>query len=407
MRTTNRKVLMNHKNDDSTTRCFSINKRAHRNVAKTRTRVMRQLPSSQQLYQVMFNNRFSRGTARNVEIQFNNNDVGMTRPSFSSLQCSHSEDDGDCHDSGQTKLVQAKQHDTDINSLWWPWQRKAVSSSKWRIKSYRRRVGVGQECYNKVRDAALDWEFNNCNFDKTNEGGKEMDKSDGPTTGIILAIPSSTNEMINGIPENTSSNVIQIWSPNGSSIDSCVESARARKLATYTKINILKRFQGLPLSLPSISFYALNPVAVVYDILDQRAPATSSYAGNSSHKYGSTFTSTAYGTLKGHLLCGEERVTVILRDEEEREGKSYVNTSFGQSNKRSRRSAKNTPPSLPKSSLSTRNTGGFVDIEIISYSKAAPSLFGQIVWPFISKKQDDFFQCELDSLEKVAIQSTR
>lgn len=235
-----------------------------------------------------------------------------------------------------------------------------------------------------------------------------MDKSDGPTTGIIRATPSSTNDMINGIPENTSSNVLQIWSHNGSSTDSCVKSAKTRKLATYTKINILKRFrsQGLPLSLPSISFYTLNPVAVVYDILDQRAPTISSNAGDCSHKYGSTFTSTAYGTLKGHLLCGEERVTVILRDEEEKEEESYGNTTVSHINKRSRRLAKNTPsPPPPKSSLSPTNTRGFVDVEIISYSKAAPSLFGKVVWPFISKKQDEFFQCELDSLERVAIQS--
>eukprot|EP00957_Ditylum_brightwellii_P142542 10859956-Ditylum_brightwellii.AAC.1 len=29
---------------------------------------------------------------------------------------------------------------------------------------------------------------------------------------------------------------------------------------------------------------------------------------------GTTYTSTAYATLRGHLLSGEERVTVVLRD---------------------------------------------------------------------------------------------
>jgi hypothetical protein len=29
----------------------------------------------------------------------------------------------------------------------------------WRVLRYTRRIGKGEECYNRVRDAALNWEF--------------------------------------------------------------------------------------------------------------------------------------------------------------------------------------------------------------------------------------------------------
>jgi uncharacterized protein (UPF0548 family) len=76
---------------------------------------------------------------------------------------------------------------------------------------------------------------------------------------------------------------------------------------------------------------------------------------------GTTYTSTAYATLRGHLLRGEERVTVAFRDD-----------------------------------------SGFVDVEILSYSKPAESFKAKCAWPFIGNMQQTFFQHQLDFLEQVA-----
>jgi len=133
-----------------------------------------------------------------------------------------------------------------------------------------------------------------------------------------------------------------------------------KKIATFTQFNppkiISNILQSVNVNFHLPSIYVLNPVAVVYDIVDQVS------------KRGDTFTSTAYCTLKGHLLSGEERVSVILRD--------YHACHDGHAN---------------------------VDVEILSCSRPAPTLLGKLVWPFISKKQDEFFRRELEALEKVAI----
>merc|ERR1712216_608241 len=63
---------------------------------------------------------------------------------------------------------------------------------------------------------------------------------------------------------------------------------------TYASSGLLK-VRWLP------KLYVVNPVSVVYDLVDQSGPKMT------------TFSSTAYATQKGHLLRGEERVTVALR----------------------------------------------------------------------------------------------
>jgi len=66
--------------------------------------------------------------------------------------------------------------------------------------------------------------------------------------------------------------------------------------------------------------------------------------------------------MKGHLLRGEERVTVAMRDD----------TSF-------------------------------VDVEILSYSRPGRSLAAKFVWPLIGNMQQQFFQNQIDYLEHVAM----
>jgi uncharacterized protein (UPF0548 family) len=94
--------------------------------------------------------------------------------------------------------------------------------------------------------------------------------------------------------------------------------------------------------------YAINPVMVIYDVVDQRARDC-------------TFTSTAYATLKGHWLRGEERVSVAMRD-----------------------------------------GSHDVDVEILSISRAGPSLWGKAVWPLVGKMQASFFEEQLKYLEDTA-----
>ncbi len=328
----------------------------------TRTRIMRQLPSPQLLHRIMFNSSNNAGCR---SIQFNNKDAGMTKPLLDNIQ--------------YTSTVEEKPASSNESPscLWWP--QSTISNSKgWRVKTYRRRVGKGVECYNLVRNAALDWEFS--------------DTTDGDSLcGIVRAIPPTSSSTTNGIPENTSCNVLQIWSSdsNGEVI------LRMRKLATFTKMSILsglqKKLQGLPFPIPSMSMYVLNPTAVIYDFVDERAPRMLGRGRSFETGVGNTFTSTAYATLAGHLLCGEERVTVILRDEVEED-------AFPMGKTASVRSA-NVPNRI--SSLNS-NTGGFVDVEIVSYSKPAPSILGRLVWPFIGAKQDEFFRCEMDALARAA-----
>lgn len=75
-----------------------------------------------------------------------------------------------------------------------------------------------------------------------------------------------------------------------------------------------------------------------------------------------TYSSTAYATLKGHLLRGEERVTVAMRDDT-----------------------------------------GFVDVEILSLSRPAGSLKSKFVWPLIGNMQQTFFQNQMNFLEQIAV----
>jgi hypothetical protein len=120
----------------------------------------------------------------------------------------------------------------------------------------------------------------------------------------------------------------------------------SRRLVTYTTTG--GGSSSRPWFLPRIALYTLNPVMVVYDLLDQRGPGT-------------TYTSTAYATLQGHLLRGEERVTVALRDDSD-----------------------------------------FVDVEILSYSKPAKGWRAKLVWPTIGNLQSSFFEHQLEYLEQVA-----
>lgn len=91
-----------------------------------------------------------------------------------------------------------------------------------------------------------------------------------------------------------------------------------------------------------------------------------------------TFTSTAYATMKGHLLCGEERVTVLLRDDTNQSVDVEI-LSISQPGRRQK--TKNKKKTTSSSSFITK----------------------RIIWPFVvGRMQKSFFQQQLDYLEQVA-----
>jgi len=109
---------------------------------------------------------------------------------------------------------------------------------------------------------------------------------------------------------------------------------------------------------------------VVYDLVDVQ-------------NGGSTFTSTAYATLKGHLLSGEERITVAIENPSESKP-LYRNT------------VSNVAHYLPQEE-------GHVYIQILSYSRPANSGFmGKIMFHAIANMQQRFFCEQMDTLHQLA-----
>jgi uncharacterized protein (UPF0548 family) len=311
---------------------------------------------------------------------FNHNMVGMTNPCLhigvrdrtalrAVIPASSSSSSSAVRPTGDLGEVRG---DADLRtSVWWPGTAclnhgaaSDCSSSDypgWKVLRLRRRIGWSPSCYQAVRDAALNWEF-----DDDGEAGiaavssllmrrRRRTKKRGDSTLEIrnsgysvapgysrvdatdcdVSAPNvreiAQEEDFDAFHPTQSDQVQQIWSGPGS-----------RRLVTYT---------ALPSKGP-VRVVAMNPVGVVYDLVDQRGLDGST-----------TYTSTAYATLRGHWLTGEERVTVALRG------------------------------------------NGGVDVEILSYSR--PSLLwpGRVVWPFVGGMQRRFFERQLDALERAAAQA--
>ena len=210
-------------------------------------------------------------------------------------------------------------------------QNSGFKQKDWRILTYRKRVGRGRDCYKKVRDAALDWEFQS-----TDGSTGMMQVPDSSPICDDFESHSKSKRSYSVQPASVQSDATQFSSP-------LYRSLGSRRLVSYASKPISK-------FLPSFlqrRIYSINPVMVVYDLVDQRAPDGET-----------TFTSTAYATLRGHFLRGEERVTVALRDGSQD-----------------------------------------VEVEIMSISRAGPGLLGKTLWPFIGKMQSSFFQQQLDHLD--------
>ena len=149
-----------------------------------------------------------------------------------------------------------------------PWmpqiQVPSSSSSKqqneWRVLKFTKCVGSGRACYERVKEAALEWDFE-ASFDNVVVG--------------MMSLPHQQQH---------------------------------KHMVTYTKT-----------ILPNV--YAVSPVQVVYNLVDCYCYQPQEDDGSGvcfseqepdPNLNATLFTSTAYATRQGHWIAGEERVSVIL-----------------------------------------------------------------------------------------------
>ncbi|GAX16367.1 hypothetical protein FisN_27Lh079 [Fistulifera solaris] len=239
--------------------------------------------------------------------KFNHPTVGMTHPYLqtdlkTSVVASRS-------DSSSSSSSSDDDDDDDDDKEWWP--PVLASPHHWRILRYRQTVGHGWECYTQVRDAALQWDFATLH-----QGICTLVSS--PSSHDSTLLPRRRAEIFDPLPA-ASSSVHQISHGPG------------RRLVTYSRIPFL-RF-----------LFTINPVQVIYDIVDQR-------------EYPVVYSATAYATGDRHFLQGEERVTVAYHER-----------------------------------------SGAVQVEVLSCSRPH-GWKGQCVWPFLTKIQDQFFRQQMEAL---------
>jgi len=284
------------------------------------------------------------------EMLFNHDSVGMTKPSrlfpTTAIAAVHP---NSCERGDDFVDAVPASGDCSLDKYSWPDAALSDREAKtfgWRVLRYRKCVGYGTTCYERVRREVLDWEFATVGHEEEvrNESTVrkyEQDRKNNTAKamGIIRATAASSFNGSSSRPAGRSQRVQNIHLGIGS-----------RRMVTYTEcrygIDIRPRIRiGLPI------FYAVNPVASVYDIVDKRC------------SNGEVFTSTAYATVGDHLLSGEERVTVAMR---------HCSSAIEQL--------------CP------------VHVEILSYSRPAPSFIGKMIWPFIGHSQKEFFSSEMEHL---------
>ncbi|KAL7465990.1 hypothetical protein ACHAXS_006495 [Conticribra weissflogii] len=187
----------------------------------------------------------------------------------------------------------------------------------WRVLRFYKTIGHGAKCYKKVRNAIFDWDFEADN-------GKKL-------VGIVSAKKQQYLwRQIHSEPTEVRAQSFSKW----------FISPRKTLMATFSEIRFPK---------PIKSIFVVNPVHVAYQIIDSKQIPDCMYS------------CTSYATLSGHLLTGEERVSVIWR----------------------------------------KCSGGKVVVEILSFSRPGPSIGGKIVWPLVGQMQRSFFLEEIKHLERI------
>lgn len=227
----------------------------------------------------------------------------------------------------------------------------------WRMYRFRKVVGLGDECYRRVRDAALGWE-------KLHAGSKwagihllhAADDSrcgsnrNSPFVRMLQRHVNTKNaERVNDrmtrddcIHDPVSSTVYQERDPlrmrPTKSVQQIANCPGVKKIATFSKLS-----KFLPI-------WIVNPCMIVYDLVDERIPASCK-----------TYSASAYATMRGHLLCGEERVAVAIDD-------------------------------ITKE----------VSVEVLSFSHASSGIFNKLAFGACKEMQRRFFQEQIDTLQKIA-----
>jgi hypothetical protein len=186
--------------------------------------------------------------------EFNHDSVGMTNPFL------HFENDQNGEDplllSVQNDNLQitvpASTNDSATANTWWPsLSFSPIRKKEWRVLTHRRRVGQGRGCYERVRDAALDWEF----------------QSPDGLLGM-LAIPSSSF-LQHATKQRSTPNLRYRGSY---SVRSIPTGNVDEPMAFHRRIGSFRRMVSYSASkLPLLrKIYVVNPVMVVYDLVDQR-----------------------------------------------------------------------------------------------------------------------------------------
>lgn len=257
-------------------------------------------------------------------------------------------------------------------NLWWPqnpWRAPGGNNStsplasSWRVLCFRHRVGYGKECYERVKEAVLDLEFRD---DEAGQGilnvfapddrrsffrnEEESTSGSSPSATSLLSYPHEIAR-----PHAKSHSALVIWPGGG------------RRLASYTRV-LGKRSP----------VFVVSPLSVLYQTVDQPYSDKNGGAG--------WYSCAAYATQKGHWLSGEGRVTIVLRGRPVEERM----TSFWLDHRNANQPDK------------SDDWCGAVDVEILSLSKAGPSMLGKIAWPFGSRLQHSFFVRHLQFLQNVA-----
>ncbi|KAL7556207.1 hypothetical protein ACA910_017366 [Epithemia clementina (nom. ined.)] len=347
------------------------------------------------------------GSCSKNPVEFNHDFVGMTHPLGASAATIRQQlqdepsilyntqgDDYD-DDSGLTTTSTTKNNGYVVakpprdqqrtsESCWWPRQ-PGPSLSSWRVLCYRRRLGYGLDCYERVRQAVLDMEFASKHGSKgivaivVKEEENEMDNS------MVVHQRGRGRESQKGGDGNDGTQ--QRKKPrrlDPECYNPKTASRRHRRFVTYTRYG----------PFPGICIYAVNPVATVYHVEDKdsqflhrrssddrKSDKNFPNSKKNNHHDGQRevlhFSSIAFATLKGHWLCGEERVTVILRN-------NRINKS--------------------KFTTGADSPAAAVDVEILSLSKASDTVWVKLVWPFIGRLQNSFFVQQLQALERSTAQ---
>ena len=226
-------------------------------------------------------------------VKFNHDCAGMTRPRNGFLLPSPTNSTGGVVGVGDYALDRYGWPDAGTK---YRSDEQAREEGGWRVLRYRKCVGYGTKCYEEVRRAVLDWEFGTVHGEPDGTG-ESRSKASGfrrpRAMGIIRARhvfqPADDTAKACSFdgPNNQSQNIRRgedmskiIGSTRHAtsrSNEGPISSPRAqdihlgpggRRMVTYTEARYgvdIGRFRiGLP------SFYAVSPVAGVYELVDKR-----------------------------------------------------------------------------------------------------------------------------------------